>query len=301
MLPTEAGLRRILMRLADRPEDSVDRWNQMRELDGINRLGKLKGKALVFAEAKDGTPILVGHDYGAGRTLALAADTTWRWTNSEDGYRNHARFWQQLVLWLARQDETEGKKAWIKLDQRRLEMGKKLGFSVGLRGKSGLEVKDPEFEVKMVSPQNAETPLNPILDKGQYRGLSEPIKAPGEYSLIVSAKGTDVDGQPLKDTAEAHFLVYPNEPEMARRSANHKFLEDLAAVGGSGGRLHKASELAPFLQKLLDQGGGQSGTKPAVWPDWRRKSLSGFHVGFFLLFVSLLCLEWFLRRRWGMV
>jgi len=301
MLPAEAGSRRIVMRLGDTPEDSAARWKAMRDLDGMNRLGKLKDKALVLAETKDGTPILVGHEYGAGRTMALAADTTWRWTTDEDGYKNHARFWQQLVLWLARQDETEGKKAWVKLDQRRLEMGKKLGFSVGLRGKSDLEAKDPEFDVKLVSPQNVETPLNPVADKGQYRGLTEPIKAPGEYSLVVSAKGTDVDGTPVEGTAEAHFLVYPNEPEMARRSANHKFLEDLSAAGGSGGKLHKGSELVAFLQELVDKPDAQAGTRAAPWPDWRRKNLSVFHVGFFLLFVGLLGLEWFLRRRWGMV
>ena len=45
----------------------------------------------------------------------------------------------------------------------------------------------------------------------------------------------------------------------------------------------------------------QARDRPTLWPDWRKTTLSGFLVGLFLLFVSVLCLEWFLRRRWGLV
>jgi len=42
--------------------------------------------------------------------------------------------------------------------------------------------------------------------------------------------------------------------------------------------------------------------RPSKFPDWRTtKGRSPFLVAFFLLFVQILALEWFLRRRWGMV
>ena len=46
----------------------------------------------------------------------------------------------------------------------------------------------------------------------------------------------------------------------------------------------------------------ESPPKPAKFPDWRvSRGRSPFLVAFFLLFVQVLALEWFLRRRWGMV
>jgi hypothetical protein len=41
--------------------------------------------------------------------------------------------------------------------------------------------------------------------------------------------------------------------------------------------------------------------KTEYWPNWRSCTLSGFRVVFFLLFVALLCGEWFCRRYWGLV
>ena len=111
---------------------------------------------------------------------------------------------------------------------------------------------------------------------------------------------SDVDGQDIPaETATVRFLVSQDNAEMARRAADHEFLRKLASTGG--GRFHRADELARFLQELQTQPLPQGGPKAELWPDWRRNSLSGFLVGFFLVFVALLSLEWFLRRRWGLV
>ena len=57
----------------------------------------------------------------------------------------------------------------------------------------------------------------------------------------------------------------------------------------------------------------QGKQKAKLWPDWRRHppsraagdqfaALAGSGLLFcFMLFVALLCLEWFLRRLWGLV
>jgi hypothetical protein len=98
---------------------------------------------------------------------------------------------------------------------------------------------------------------------------------------------------------------------MAQQAANHEFLTRLASAGG--GKFHLAEELRPFLRDLANQALPQGKNRPKLWPDWRRGPASHaardqaaalFGSGIlacFLLFVSLLCLEWFLRRYWGLV
>jgi len=135
---------------------------------------------------------------------------------------------------------------------------------------------------------------------GDHGGIEkEKLASPGEYRIRVSGKGKDSDGNAVEGKEEARFLVYQDETEITRRAADHDFLKKLAANGG--GEFHQADELAAYLKQLAAQPLPQDRPKANVWPDWRYNQLSGFLVSFFMLFVALLSLEWFLRRRWGLV
>jgi uncharacterized membrane protein len=298
LVPTDAGLRHYLLRLDDRLAENAERWKRLPPLDGMTRLGAPKAGAVVYARSATGEPMLVGQQYGTGRVLAFAGDTTHRWIRNPEGLYNHNRFWKQLVRWLAKQEEAEGN-AWIKLDTRRLASGSQVGFTVGLRGKGGVEVENAHFEVKVIGPDGTETAVPTARDKTEERGTFWKTDVPGEYRMVVKARGKDAEGQEVAGEATARFLVYQDTAEMSIRRADHDFLKKLAAAGG--GQFHRPEELKEFLQQLAAEPLPQLRPKAALWPEWRRNSLSGFLVGFFLLFVALLCLEWFLRRRWGLV
>jgi uncharacterized membrane protein len=297
--PTEAGLRHYIMNLADRLEDNKRIWAQLPDMPkGVTRLGQPRGLATVFARSQAGDPVLVGQAYGKGRVLAFAADTTQRWRRNPEGVAAHARFWKQIVLWLAHQEETSGN-VWVKPDTRRLAAGGRLGFSAGMLGKGGNDLKDGRFDVKVIGPNNVETPVLTARDKGEDRGVFWKSDTPGEYRLVVRGTAKDADGQEINGETTARFLVYQDDAEMVRRAADHDFLKKLAA--GGGGRFHKPGELARYLQELAAQPVSQGRQKAVSWPDWRRTSLSGFLPALLMLFVALLSVEWFLRRRWGLV
>jgi uncharacterized membrane protein len=305
MEPTQPGLSRYVMRLADKRDDNQALWRKLPELNGMTRLGKEKAGALVLA-VRGGTqePLLVSQDYGKGRTMAFGGDTTWRWQmlgqpKSSEGIQAHARFWRHVVLWLAHQDETEGT-VWIKPDKRRLDAGEKLAFAVGLRGKGGVEAPEAHFDVTVVDPKGNESLVPTAREPNGERGTFWKTDLPGEYRLVVRGRGKDADGQIIPEgQASARFLVYQSDTEMVRRAADHEFLAKLANSGG--GKFHKAEDLLVFLKDLANQPSAQAKPKTDLWPDWRRSSLSGFRVSFLLLFTGLLCLEWFFRRYWGMV
>jgi uncharacterized membrane protein len=300
MVPTKEGLAHYVMRLADTPEASDAVWKKLRPLDGGTKLGEVKPGAEVLARAGDpvnGPPLLVGQNYGAGRTLAFAGDTTFHWRNPE-GLEPHARFWKQVVLWLAKQEETEGA-VWVKPEKRRLAAGSKVDFTAGMRGKGGVELTDFTLEAKVVSPQGAETLVPTARDKAAQRGVFWKTDAAGEYRVVVAGKGKDVDGQEVSGEASARFVVYQDEAEMARRAADHEFLRKLAAAGG--GQFLRPEELPKFLEDLKAQPLLQGKPKVATWPDWKSAKTSAFQPIFLVLFVGLLALEWFLRRRWGLV
>lgn len=317
MTPTYQGLRHYVLRLADNDIDNRTLWSRLPKLDGMTKLGTVKRGAIVLARSgtgEQGDPVLVGQTFGSGRALAFAGDTTWRWWRSEEGKRAHTRFWQQIVLWLAKRDEADGNLLMLP-DTRRLPAGGKLGFGVRLRGKGGVDVPetDAHFEVTVIDPQKNETKVPTAREHGSERGTFWKTDVPGEYVLMARGWGKDVDGKPLENLApaKARFVVYQDEAEMSRQAADHEFLTRLANAGG--GKFHQAEELRQFLKDLETQTLPQNKPKAHLWPDWRRNPpsravsdqvtalVSSGILACFMLFVSLLCLEWFLRRYWGLV
>jgi uncharacterized membrane protein len=315
MIPTPEGLQHYVMRLADQPEENSRIWSKLAPLDGMTKLGQPKPGAVVLARSGTGEPVLVGQlQVGFGRSLAFAGDTSWRWRRTEEGTKAHVRFWQQAILWLAKRDQAEGNVV-VLPDTRRLPTSGRLGFTVKLRGKGGVEVpeKDAHFEVNVIAPGGEKIAVPTARENGQERGNFWKTDTAGEYQMVARGWGKDSDGKPLADLplAKARFLVYQDEAEMARQGADHEFLEKLASSGG--GAFHQAMDLPQFLKDLAAQPSTATKAKAKLWPDWRRTPparSAGAQIGALagsgiliclVLFVAFLCTEWFLRRYWRLV
>src|SRR5439155_18982350 len=148
-------------------------------------------------------------------------------------------------------------------------------------------------------PQKIESRVGTAREGENERGHFWKTEQPGEYQLVARGWYKDENGKEVSggEPARTRFLIYQDDSELMRRAADHDFLAKLANAGG--GKFHPAEELPHFLQELQKAPLPQGSPKANVWPDWRRHTLSGFLVIFFLLFVGLLSMEWFLRRRWG--
>lgn len=301
MLPTQAGLAKFayLLRLTDgdKPEKA---WETLPELEGISRLRKSnKGLETVLAESDKNEPILIAQNYGDGRVLAFAGDTTNRWIVNPQKQQMHGRFWRQMVLWLAKQENAEGS-VWIKPDTRRLPVRGDLGFSVGVRSRGGVDLKDGSYTVEVVGPDGVKTPVPTARTASDDRGTFVKTDVPGEYLISVHGKAKDPSsGEVIDGEASAHFIVYDEDIEMMRRAADHDFLKKLATAGG--GDFHRVEELPAFLRRMQSENLARHKPKLLLRPDWRTTGRSSFLMIFFVLFVMTLSLEWLLRRRWGMV
>jgi uncharacterized membrane protein len=309
MEPTDRGLSHYLLRLTENPEKNKELWSKLPKLDGMTQMGRPKPGATILATRAGGKePILVGMDYGRGRSLAFAGDTTWRWQRlgqpkSNEGIEAHAHFWKQIVYWLAHQDKGEGA-IQVKLDSRRLPAGGKLDFTVTMVGKDGEPIsanRSPRFEVTVEDPQKIASRVNTAREGENERGHFWKTDQPGEYQLVARGWYKDENGKEVSggEPARTRFLIYQDDSELIRRAADHDFLTKLASAGG--GKFHPAEELPRFLQDLQKMPLPQGSPKARLMPDWRQHTFSSFLTIFFLLFVGLLSTEWFLRRRWGMV
>jgi hypothetical protein len=266
-------------------------WSRLPPLAGANRFdpGQLKPGAITLAVDQNDRPLLVAQSFGAGRVMAFAGDTTWRWQMRGFG-DEYKRFWRQIILWLARRDERQEGNVWVRLARRRLESGGRLEITVGANAPSGDPVRDARFEaeVTLPGPGGGTRPVRLSRRGETWVGTFSDTRAAGDYAVVVRGHRAD---EPLGQ-ARSRFLVFEEDLELDNASADTRGMRSLAAI--AQGR-SIAPEQLPELLKLLLQQTEHLEEKPAAkreyWKTWP----------FFLLLVGLLVAEWYLRKRWGLV
>jgi uncharacterized membrane protein len=269
-------------------------WAALPPLDGANRFDRreLKPNALVLAEADNPQrqPLLVAGQVGDGRTLAFAGDSTWRWPMLGFGDA-HRRFWRQCVLWLAKKDEQTAGRVWIRLAGRRAIRGTRVEFAVGAEDPQGEPVEAAQFEIAVKTPDGGSAELRPTKAGDEFSAVFRETEKPGDYQITVTAK----DGDNILGTAEARFLVPDQDLELDRPAAEPSLMAQLAEMTRPAGGAALAPEELPDLLKRL------AGKPPELKEEVIAKVTYWDTWPFFLLFVGLLGVEWFLRKRWGLV
>ena len=110
----------------------------------------------------------------------------------------------------------------------------------------------------------------------------------GDYTVRIQATH---NGQLLGE-AQARFLVYEQDRELENPAADRGALENLAMM--TGGRAIAPEQLPELLEqfkKAVHNFEVETQVRRTLWDTWP----------FFLAFIGLLVVEWFLRKRWGLV
>ncbi|MEI8373871.1 MAG: glutamine amidotransferase, partial [Planctomycetota bacterium] len=289
MQPTPRSLRHFALALAAGAQENAAAWAKLPPLEGANRFMGVKPSATILAEAdgKEGRPLLVSHEFGSGRVIAFAGDSTWRWTMR--GFDSaHKRFWRQIVLWLARKDQMAQGNVWVRLDNTRFFPGNRVEFTAGAQSPNNEPITDAEFKADVLKPDNKRSPAVLIRKDEQLAASFRETQLPGDYTIEVTAtrKGE------LLGTARARFIVSQQDLELDNASSDLDGMKGVAK--SSGGEIIEPERLPKWLAELMnktDYLDVKQETKKTLWDRW----------SLFLSLVLLLTAEWFLRKRWGLV
>jgi hypothetical protein len=277
-----------ILRLGGSEQESRAAWQSLPPLDGANDLGRLVPTAKPLATTPDGRPLLVAREFGEGRVAAFAADSTWRWVMQGAGER-HRRFWRQLVLWLAKQDDSEKDSLWVRLAQRRVSPGNPLPFDVGLTKPDGTAITDAVIEAVAVPPSGRPLPVRVARRGETFFGSVADFSEPGDWKLVV--KATRPGGGEW--SRSARFTVFRQNLELANPRANPLLMRQLAESTANGG-VRSPEELPEIFAEI--------GGRPAAFETLEQWSYTPWDKWpMFLLMAACMGCEWFLRKRWGLV
>ena len=246
----------------------------------------------VLIESPAGDPLLVSGEYGRGRVLAFAGESTYRWPMH--GFETeHKRFWRQVMLWLVRRDDLDRDDVWIKLDQRRFNPGSRVQITAGARSSTGDAITTAALDTQLILPDGTKQPVRLSLDGEQYVGSVE-VKTPGDYALELTATQ---ENRKL-GSARAEFLVFDRDIELSNPAADPDQMEALAKwTEGDGGQA-----VAPEgLSGKIDEIRNRKKEYETRQTKWQLASTPTDAWLFFVVFVALLGTDWFLRKKWGLV
>jgi uncharacterized membrane protein len=289
-----------LQPLADHPlvqlgakSDNASLWTALPPLRGANRFAGVKASARPVLGS--GThPILVPGEYGDGRVVAFAGDSTWQWW-MQGHQSEHRRFWRQMILWLAQREDTAKNNVWLTLRQRRYNPGAQIAFEVGAKSPTGDDIPGATFQVEVTLPSGKKEAARLTQQGPAWNGLFTATAAPGDYRLDVTAL---LDGAPL-GTAQTQFLVFDQDLELASQAADPELMARLANLTKeSGGRVVAPEQLSDLFRELLEK---PRETLVEVQTKWQLGDTALDGWLFLLCFVTLATSEWFLRKRWGLV
>jgi hypothetical protein len=289
MRPTPRNLGHFVLALAAGLPENAAAWAKLPPLDGANRFTGVTQGAVVLAEAdgKENEPLLVSQEFGGGRVIAFAGDSTWHWVMR--GFdAAHKRFWRQIVLWLAHKEQVADGDVWVRLDNTRYFPGDHVAFVAGAQSPQNEPLLDAEIKARILKPDNKSSDALMLRKGDETDGSFRDTQLPGDYTIEVTATRK---GQAL-GTARARFSVAQQDLELDNPAAD---LDSLKVVAGSsGGEVIEPERLPKWLADLMkktDYLDVKQETKQTLWDQWP----------LFLCIVLLLTLEWFLRKRWGLV
>jgi uncharacterized membrane protein len=274
--------------------------------NGANKLESREGTVLL--EDGKGNPMLIAGTFGAGRVLAFAGDSTWRWTSH--GFEDaHKRFWRQLILWLARKDQAEEGRVWVQAKERNVYVGQRVELSAGARAADGQPLGDFELQAELIRRDEKFQPSAPeklaFNRQEDKRTLSLRVPQGGDYLLRVQAfQG----GQLLGEAFERFLVREPKQLEMQRPLPDGIAMQQIAQLtGGQSVSPNDFSRVLDRLREIPKALQEEVRTVSSLWDPLRFRPLAllglpitlaglcGFAVAL------LLSVEWYLRKKWGLV
>jgi hypothetical protein len=289
MLPDRRWGDVSFMRLAARAENQ-SAWEKLPPLKGANHFRALKPAARAIAVTAEGVPLLAALEPREGRVLAFAADSTYQW--KKQGFdAAHKRFWRQVILWLAHLDESSSGSVYVKLDQRRVSPGRRVQFTAGIKAEEADKTKDVRYTAEVVLPNDKREPVRLSQQEREAQGWFVDTQEPGDYKVIVTA----TSNSQLVGTAEGRFTVHFQDLELDNPAARPAMLASLSKMtASSGGKPVPPEAFSNLLHEIAEKPPEMEVESQTKYTPWDKPE-------FFIAVVGLLCVEWYLRKKWGMV
>ncbi len=290
--PSRMGLDHPVLNLWGEKKQLAEFWEQLPPPSTAPRIRVPEG-AETWADtvATDGreSPWLITRLFGAGRVFYLSTDQTWRW-RYKVADRFHARFWNQL-LHAVMQPPYSASDDYVALgtDKIEYEVGESSTVRVRLQDTSGKPVGDATVDALLITDDRVIATV-PLTVDDPARGLIARKRrrwSQGAYEIRIRASGFDANA--LQATTPI-WVGSRDTVELGRISLDKNALVQITETAG-GVYVHESSaeQILETLRPLSS--GTVVESDILVWQSFY----------WFWAIILLLAIEWWMRKRAGLV
>ena len=280
--------------LQNNAANPLDAWNNLPPVYQPNADIKAKPESEIISTVKINNipmnkPLILTRRLGSKKSIAVLAKDIWRW-KLETAPKNldlFDRFIISSVKWLNTKDEY--KQVTIKTSKKLYSLGEQVDFSAQVYDQTFNPVSDADVKVKInFNNSSNEVNLNSI-GNGLYEGTFQSNK-PGDYTF----SGDAVQNKNKLGSDKGKFNIGEVDIEMINPGMNYEFLSLLAnQTGGKFFYNSKYGQLYPIL-KELNKKSSKDKIEVSDINLWSNEWL-------LLIAILLFGLEWFFRKRSGML
>lgn len=292
---TASGKAHPITRLLPDPRTNEEAWSKMPPLRGFNQVRAARGEVLLSADsATAGAPLLAIGRFGKGRTLAFMSDDAWRWNfiavGNRESPQNHLKLVRQMVRWLAQEPSFE------QVQLRAIgasRPGEKIALKLRVLKDDFLPTSQASVQLRVIGPEGEPSLVaaSADADEGEYTGEYTPARE-GTYRVEAEAS---LAGKPLgKDRTS--FTVAYGYGETDDGLPRMDLLKQLAS--GSGGEFFSLGE---WNEKNVERIAAKIERHAPMQITEQRQTRLWSTLSPFSLLLALLSVEWWMRRKWGLI
>ena len=234
-------------------------------------------------------PLIISRRLGNQRSIAVLAKDIWKWKlqtamKDQDVLEG---FILNSVKWLNSPEDK--KRVQIRTMKKLFALGEEVEFTAQVYDDAFNPISDAEVKVRArTGNENFELNLN-SLGNGMYEGVLQTNK-PGNYSFTGEAKQNNKS----IGTDKGLFNIGEVDIEMMNTKMDYNFLNTLANV--TSGKFYNANEAASLFKRLIELNNKSSKEKidTKEFALWSNELLM-------LAIILLFAIEWFVRKREGML
>lgn len=288
---TREGWLYPFLRLAENEASEKMRLEKMPPFEVLNRTKGIKPGASILAEAKlaDGetVPVFITQRFGRGRTASLMIGDMWRWGLHHEGPKDSplGQSWRQTVRWLM---SDVPKPIQMKLKGDSDGSRKASVILVDVHGTDFKPIDNAQVSISIMTPSGKQT-VALAEGSSSVAGQYESIVVADEEGVYTATAEVRANDGSLIGNSQLGWAYEPSAREFQEIGTKERLLETMAAE--SGGNVVKLDELDRFVAELPSK--KVPVTEKKIFPLW--------HQSWVLLFaLACLCIEWGMRRRYGM-
>lgn len=294
---TQSGMFHPILQLHDKLERNIELWQNLPALNRSFYGFQLRAGASTLIRKMNGQPILIFQRVGLGKSLLFTTEGLWNWHFGVNTYKDeiyqtvYPSLWAQAIRWMAQQSDES--RIYLTTDSPTYAQGDTVQIGIRTISKMNKPQTDVSVHLTATTPSGSTFPLktNSEITSGQTQNTGHytaklKVEEKGVYKIHAIGVARNISlGQD-----EIDIVVHPQLVELQAPQLNERLMKELSKkTGGVYLTLDDAESISNQINFEQD----------SIFVDEKRDVWA--HPLVLIAVVGLLGVEWFLRKRNGLI